>query len=67
MIISKGEFVQVSAASRAVSGMVVDIDDIGFTIIDSKNERVSIEWETLYKGEARLTSLDLGLSQKMAA
>lgn len=67
MVISKGDFVQVSNAVKAVAGMVVDIDDIGFTLIDGKNERVAIEWDSLLRGDARVTSLDLGLEDKIAA
>jgi|LakMenEpi03Aug12_release.lakeMendotaPanAssembly.Ray.scaffolds.fasta_scaffold3325778_1 hypothetical protein len=67
MLVSKGEFVQISNTTKAVAGMVVDIDDIGFTVIDSKNERISIDWETLHKGLARVTSLGLGIERKIAA
>ncbi len=71
MMITKGDLVTLSATtdnkSISVSGVVCDIDDIGFSL-SSSERRVSVDWDSVYSGRVSIEcASESGQAFKLAA
>ncbi len=47
MNISKGELITLRTESLVISGVVSDVDDIGFTVSTTEEGRFSVDWNSL--------------------